>query len=195
MESLASPADLVNRGIGISHPSVSAFLASASQSVRDAAGVPISRGTWTIQVPGHRERRLVLPIAPVVSVATVEIDGEPVTDWELVAGELWRACGWRDRSWAPSTVDVTVVAGYDPVPADVVDLVCSMVGYALNIAEDGEYASRGDVVASRVDDYSEQYSSAAEDRMAGPMELPARTRTWLRSRFSPHGAAGVVRAR
>src|SRR5690606_39459193 len=41
--------------------------------------------------------------------------------------------------------DVTLTAGYEEVPADIVDLVCSMVGYAMAEAEGGGYARRSDL--------------------------------------------------
>lgn len=189
---LATVADLAARNID-SNPTgvdILALLGSASDEVRSAAGVPISRATWTATIPGVPDQWLSLPGQPVVSVSDVEIDGSEVTGWKLVGGDLWRESGWQPLC-EPSNVTATITGGLVTVPRDIVDLVCSMVGFAANQAVDG-YATRGDLISARVDDYSEQYQSGGE-RTAGPMELPEATRCRLRSRFG--GGAGVVKIR
>lgn len=194
MAPLATTADLTARGIDTSDTTaVTALLDAASAEVRNAAGVPISRETFTVDVPGRPEQWMTLPGQPIVSVADVLLDGDALddSDWRLVGGRIWRRRGWQARAGEPSVVTMTITGGLDPVPADIVDLVCSMVGAALTrMAEEG-YETRGDLVGVRIDDYSEQYQSSAEDRLAGVMELPSRTRRRLASRFG--GGAAVVR--
>ena len=171
---------------------LSALLDAASSSVRDAAGSPISRGTWTITWPGQPGQWTTVPIQPVVSVQNVKLDGVDVADCKLVGGRLWRRAGWANGC-EPAEITATVTGGLDPVPADIVDLVCSMVGSALVRAEEGYRSRQDDPSAIRIDDYSEQYTATADtSRIAGPLELPPATRDRLAARFG--GGAFVVRA-
>lgn len=85
---------------------------------------------------------------------------------------------------------MTVTGGLTEVPADIVDLVCSMVGSALPRVEEGYTSRQDDPTSMRIDDYSETRTVAAEERLAGPMELPERTRRRLAARFG--GGAAVV---
>src|SRR5690554_6893721 len=169
---------------------LSALLDAASSSVRDAAGSPISRGTWTITWPGQPGQWTTVPIQPVVSVQNVKLDGVDVADCKLVGGRLWRARGWRNGC-EPAEITATVTGGLDPVPADIVDLVCAMVDAGLARMEDG-YETRSDLAYVSVDDYREGYLTSAGERLAGVMELPEATRRRLAARFG--GAAVVVGA-
>lgn len=193
LEPLATVDDLAALKIDTSDAAlVTELLAAASSAVREAAGSPITQGTWTLELPGDRDRSLRLPAQPVVSVDAVLIDDREVTDWRLVGGQLWRAGGWSG-GFLPSLVTVTYTAGLPSAPPDIVNLVCSMVGAALTLANESGYESRGDVVSERVDDYSVQYASDVATRSAGPLELPPLTVERLRNRFG--GGATVVSPR
>lgn len=184
LQPLASAADLNTRGIDTSNtPRVEAFLASASTAVRTAAGSPIGQTTSTVTVPGTTGRWLRLPGGPVTDVTTVTLDGQTVTGWRLAGNRLWRGCGWAGQA---STVTVTYTHGLPQVPADIVDLVCSLVGLALSRAADGDYAARGDTTRLAIDDYAESFASG-DDAQTGPFDLPARTRDMLRTRFGGNG--------
>lgn len=191
---LATAADLDARGISYTPAQADAFLAAASEAVRDAAGYVISRtvSTVTFEAPSGPW----LPLSwPVVSVASVSVDGTVVDDWRLVDGRLWRQVGWRADRHEPSVVSVTLTHGYDPVPADIVDLVCAMVGSAVAASADGYQSTSGLQSRTRqVDDYRETdtYETGAAG-VSGRMELPAPTRDWLRRRFS--GAVFTTGAR
>jgi len=191
VDPLATLADLQAREIEHDSSEVlSTLLGAASSSVRDAAGSPISRGTWTIAIPGRPDQWLTVPIQPVVSVTGVKLDGVELADgeWRLVGGRLWRARGWWNGC-EPAEITATVTGGLDPVPADIVDLVCAMVGAALARLEDG-YETRSDLAYVSVDDYREGYLTSAGERLAGVMELPEATRRRLAARFG--GSAVVV---
>lgn len=182
LEPLAAAADLSARGIDTttSWPRTKALLESASSAVRDAAGQAIAPlATATVELVGGPERWLPLPMSPVRSVAAVSIDGTAVTDWRLRGGRLWRDCGWG--SCGPSAVVVTLDYGLDETPADIVDLVCSLVAAGMASAEGGYDPKRG-VTNERIDDYSGSFATG-ETEVVTPMDLPQRTRAWLRSRF------------
>lgn len=194
MDPLATTTDLDDRGITHSSEyTLETLLAAASAEVRNAAGVPISRETWTADLPGRPEQWMTLPGQPIRSVADVQLDGEALADneWKLVGGRLWRRRGWQRCSWEPSVVTLTITGGLTPVPEDIVDLVCSMVGAAVTRIAEG-YETTDREAAIRIDDYSEQPPSlSTEARTAGPMELPPATRRRLAARFG--GGAAVVR--
>lgn len=191
LPSLATPADLTARNIPINGDwDVNALLAAASAEVRSAAGVPVSRATFTATIPGVPDRWLVLPGQPVVFVEDVEIDGATVTDWKLVGGELWRGSGWQPAC-TPVNVTATITGGLVDVPEDIVDLVCSLVGLAQAAAEDG-YESKIGKAYESVDDYRVGYEQGA-GQTAGVMELPDATRRRLRARFG--GGVSVARFR
>lgn len=167
------------------------YLAVASASVRDAAGVPISRVTSTVNLYGDGGQWLRLPGPPVVSVASAVLDGETLDDWALVEGFLFRQCGWTVCGPLPKPVVVTYTHGLADVPADVVDLVCRMAGAAIKLAEGGEGGSGlvvDRVVSERLGDYAVTYDKASGTT---EMELAQATRDRLRSRFGGTSAAMV----
>lgn len=190
MDALATVTDLSARGIDTTNTTrVAALLASASQTIRDAAGVPISKTTSTISLAGSTEQWLRLPASPVHSVGVITLDDATVTDALLREGSLWRARGWQD-GLTPSLITLTLTHGYDPVPADIIDLCCSLVAAGLAAAEDGYDPLRG-LTSLSIDDYREGYTQG-ENEVLTPMELPTRTRDWLRQRFG--GGTHVVRS-
>lgn len=194
MDPLATQGDLTARDITGDSGTLDVFLEAASAEVRNAAGVPISRQTFTIDMEGTPRQWLTLPGQPIASVADVELDGDALTagtDYRRVGGRIWRRHGWQRRRCEPSIVTATVTGGLVTVPSDIVDLVCSMVGAALVRMAEG-YEADGREAAFRIDDYSEQPPSlSTEARLAGPMELPPATRRRLAARFG--GGAAVLR--
>lgn len=170
------------------------YLAVASAAVRDAAGVPISRVTSTVSLYGLGGQWLRLPGPPIVSVATVVLDGDTLTDWALVDGWLFRQCGWEACGPVPMPAVVTYTHGLAEVPADVVDLVCRMTASALLAASseaDGSGLAVDRIVSERLGDYAVTYDQASG---ATEMELADRTRDRLRARFGG-GTAAMVRSR
>lgn len=187
---LATVADLTARNFDTTDTAlVDALLASVSAAVRDAAGCPISTVEVTETLPGTREQFLPLSVGPVRAVTSVEVEGVPVTDWKLRDNRLWRSHGWRGQH---RDVEVTYTAGFDPVPADIVNLVCTFVGAGLiAAANDATGAMVRDRALSyeRVDDY--QYGlRSGEEEVIDPTELPERVKASLRQRFG--GAAHVI---
>ncbi|MER7963603.1 hypothetical protein [Streptomyces ardesiacus] len=192
---LATTADLEARGLTVD-PSeasvVNVYLGVASAAVREAAGAAISRTTSTLTLEGPTGQWLTLPGPPIVSVASVSIDGRPVTDWRLRSERLWRAAGWSGCE--PSEVEVTQTHGLADVPEDIVDLVCRMTAAALvrYRSEDGGegLAADKEVTSERLGDWSVTYGS---DGRVSEMELTQFWRDRLAARFG--SSVGVLRSR
>lgn len=128
MDTLATVKDLDSYGIEYADEKLAGkLLESVSAAVRDAAGCPITRGEYTVTIPGETSRRLDLPMRPVISVSRVLMDGEETGDWKLLGNALYRESLWSLPNMVPRSITVTMLAGYDPIPPDIVRLVCSMV--------------------------------------------------------------------
>ncbi len=156
---------------------IDSALEAASDAVRAAAGVPIARTSSTVRVLGGPSRLLSLP-GPVVSVDEVIVDGSPVTDYRVWPDGLRRACGWGHDL---SEVEVTMTFGYDPVPADIVELVCELASLALarEAAPDPSVQSRSE----SLDDYRGSVTYETGGGFTSEL-VPAATRRSLRERFS-----------
>lgn len=195
LPALATVADLTARGVTVEASEtaiVGVYLDVASAAVRQAAGTPISQVTSTVGVEPDDSAWLSLPGPPVTAVASVQIDGEAVTDWRLRSGRLWRAVGWSP-TFEPSQVTVTYTHGLPTVPADIVDLVCRIAAAAL-VAYRAETGGTGlaaqDVRAERIGDYAVTYG---DDGRITEMELPDYLRARLAARFG--SGVAVVRSR
>lgn len=186
LASLAVTADLSARGIPTTDTAgVAALLAAAQAAVRDAAGCAISKETSTVTLSTEASNRLELPSRPVHSVAAVSLDGEALTvgtDVLLRGSALWLVDGpWQRRGAVPGEVVVTFTHGLETVPADIVDLVCSLVAGGLAAKAAGYEAHTG-VQYESTDDYRVGYLTG-DDAVASVMELPERTKRSLRKRF------------
>jgi len=193
---LATVADLEARGVAIDDSeadAVATYLDVASAIVRDAAGSPISQTTSTVTLEGRPGPWLHLPGQPVQSVSAVSLDGQEVDDWRLSSGALFRAAGWVRATCEPSAVEVAYVHGLPTVPADVVDMVCRLVGQALvSLRESPEAAlANRPKIQERIGDYSVTYGYSPG---FSDMELPKYLRARLAARFG-NGAGVVVKSR
>ncbi|MGW2044642.1 hypothetical protein ACWCPF_05595 [Streptomyces sp. NPDC001858] len=192
LAALATTADLAARGLTVTAQEetvAETYLDVASTAVREAAGVPISQTTSTVTLEGPAAEWLTLPGPPIVSVATVEIDGEAVTDWRLRSHRLWRAGGWSPGC-GPSDVEVIQTHGLAVVPSDIVDLVCRIAATALadyRADPDGAGLAAGDIRSERIGDYSVTYGDSG---LITGMELPDYLRERLAARFG--GGAALV---
>lgn len=188
LAALAKAADLAKRNIVITDGDVNALLASASAGVRDAAGCSITEATGTVTLTGDGSRWLTLPGYAITAVSSVQLDDRVITDYRLVNGRLYRSAGWGDYD-EPSFATVTYAQGLTSAPADIVDLVCSLVAAGASRAADGYDPNRG-VSSERIDDYQRSFTRG-DDEVVSPMTLPANTRAWLAHRFG--GGAHVTR--
>ncbi|MFC4494070.1 hypothetical protein ACFPA8_07980 [Streptomyces ovatisporus] len=193
---LATQADMEARGVTVAlseELALATFLDTASATVREAAGCPISETTDTVVLEGGRDLRLPLPGPPVSTVSAVLVDGVAVSDWTLRSGALLRDAGWQSGC-TPPEVTVTYTHGLPTVPADIVDLVCRLAAKSLvglrTSPEDAGLAAPP-LVSERIGDYSAVYSYNTP--LHTEAELPDYLRGRLRARFG--GGAGVVRLR
>lgn len=185
---LATVEDLTARGIDTTNEELAqTLLDSVSDAVRDAAGSPIAKTTSTITLLTEPSRRIELPVRPVHAVTSVKLDGILLADCFLRGTSLWRETPWQERGEIPHELTVTVEHGYDPVPEDVVNLICMFVAAGLASAEGGFEGHRG-VQSVRLDDFSETYFGGVAE-LVDPTEIPDRTKAALRKRF---GASGSV---
>lgn len=197
LDPLATVADLAARGLTVAAGQettvAETYLDVASAAVRDGAEVPISQTTSTVTLEGpDTSQWLTLPGPPIISVASVEIDGEAVTDYRLRSHRLWRACGWSPTC-EPSEVEVVQTHGLTPVPADIVDLVCRIAAAALadyRADTEGAGLAAGDVRSERIGDYAVTYGGHG---LITTMELPDYLRERLAARFG--GGATLLRSR
>lgn len=143
MNSFATPADLADRlqqpDPGVFTATAQQLLAGASDTIRSYTGQTINLVTDDqVSLLGDGIGVLELPQRPVVSVASVSIDGTAVTDFLLRGSMLYRATGglwsaisglpdWFSNAY-PSQVTVVYTHGYDTIP-DAVKAVC------LNVAQ------------------------------------------------------------
>jgi hypothetical protein len=186
---LALAADLSARGITPTAVHTT-MLAVASSVVRAAAGSPIAETDSTVSLWAlDCTPWLPLPGVPVTAVASVVVDGDALDAdaYKLVYSDLWRSGSWG-TGLEPVEVVVTMTHGLPEVPASIVNLVCDLAILGASAATEGSHDPR--VLVEKIDDYSVTF---ADDAVASAMELPALTRTWLRSQFG--GGAGMVRFR
>lgn len=115
--------------------SAASTLERVSAIVRAEARQSFNRATSTVTM-FPREGWANLPQRPVVSVASVSANGQPVGDWKLERDRLWVGC----RLWA---VTVTYTHGYSDVPGDVVAVVLSAATRALTNPRDFRQRSVG----------------------------------------------------
>jgi len=192
MDTLATTGDLAIRNIDTSNlPLAEDMLAVASAAIRDAAGSPISQTISTIRYDGWlRDKHIRLSGPPIISVFSVTIDGDMVTDWRLQAdGRLWRCSGWGVDD-GPADVRVMQEHGLPVVPEWTVELVCQLASTGIAAALEG-YPSHAGIESEQTPEYSVAYARGADAINA--MELPERTRIRLASMFG--GSAATVTTR
>ena len=183
MTALATLDDLKRNGIEVTDEQTAfSLLDSVSEAVRSAAGCPITLGEWTVDLPGEQSRKLDLPCRAVRDVSKVLVDGQPIEDWKLFGSSLYREEPWSTFGGIPSTVTVTFRGGWDPIPADIVRLVCSYVAA-------GAHAG---IAYERLDDAQVGYTH--DGAQIDVTELPEATRRSLRNRFGANvSSIGVFR--
>lgn len=175
MDALATSGQLIERLgrplEGFELARAEALLKDASSAVRDATGQTISQATTTVRLSPQRvgcDWGILLPQYPVVSVDTVVDDDATDVDVEWTAGAFIRTA---------QIVTVTYTHGYDPVPDDVIAVVCQITGRA--IAQNTDNAG---VQSETLGGYSYSIGAAAA---AGPFGMLNDERRVLRKYKRP----------
>lgn len=161
---LASPADAARLGYTLPAGQEMEKLASASARIRRAAGQQITRTTSTVRLTSWRGH-VVLPSPPVTAVTQVQQvnrDGSTTT----VTGWLWD--GYDRVTGVCGDVIVTYTHGYDPIPDELLDLVCS-VAARLGTTPSGGGMEAG-IRSESIDDYSVTYAAESLTVASGLLE-------------------------
>lgn len=186
---LATPAQLASAmQQDLDLASAELALQGATAEVQDATGQRLVRVTDdTVTLPAVSGRSLLtLPQQPVVSVSSVTAYGSPVTDWELVDGQLERLAGWfglpgATSAWV-SRVTVVYTHGFAVIPQKLVEVTLRLA------AERYSVTSGRSVVSVQIDDFAERYADSG-DREPGCLSRAGRAR--LRASFGA-GAIALV---
>lgn len=124
---LANPSELaVWLGIADTDPKLTSALAAASRRFRGAVRHPVTLvSSDSITLDGNGTQSLLLPAAPVVSVESVELDGEALvlnTDYEWSADGYLRCLSgyWPNRL---RCIALTYTHGYAMIPEDIQEVV------------------------------------------------------------------------
>jgi hypothetical protein len=142
MTDLATSADVVAR-LGrplttVEAARIGALLRDASASVRNYMRQEVTETTTTVRLR-VRNGKVRLPQRPVTDVATVaNVNGGPVmySSWEgfdtiNVSSNVLDTFAWEPFRYGIAAVDVTYTHGWNPVPDDIIGVVCSIVMRAL----------------------------------------------------------------
>lgn len=177
-DSLATPEDLAALpGMdGLDEATAAALLQIATSIVQGITGQRIVAEVGDrIDILGTTDSSLWLPQGPVTAITSVEVDGQPVTDWKRFGVRLWRSCGWAPCAWEPSTVTVVYDHGYRPDEQGI-ELAKSA---ALMLAAGAAKASPG-VTSESIDDYQVVYEKMAGRMEASPFLISALRRAYGR---------------
>lgn len=164
------------------------WLNAATAVVQEATGQRIVRVTDdAITLTGTTSSWLRLPQLPVVSVASVQLDGTAVTagaagsgamTYRLRGSRLWRGCGWQTYCGEPSDVAVVYTHGLLDTDQRIEFARGTVIGLARTPYDNPSAVSR-----EQIDDYSVAYQVTA-----AAMEASRHLRRALRRQYG-HRAA------
>lgn len=160
------------------------LLEIATGEVQAAAGQDLLRVTDDeFDVTGTTDSWLYLPQRPVVSVSSVEIDGQAVTDFKKRGNRLWRCDGWACNPYEPTAVTGLYTHGYE-----VGDTRLWLARkHTLSVAAYLRSNPSG-ATGMSIDDYREQYGQGTDARID---LLPKLAQQLLRRTYGAR--AGIVR--
>lgn len=195
LAALADTDDLTARNIAVPDGvDAATILDAASAAIREAAGCSISYGPSTITLVVDDPCDFDLPAGPVASVASVVVDSVAVSGWRKVGDTLHMP---RTRWWGvnglPVEVTVTYTHGYPVVPADIVDLACSLAAMAFAAAAAGGYGSDSRTDSIKLGDYAESFNHPTGTESPSPVAIPDTVRDALRARFGT--SVGLLKMR
>lgn len=108
---------------------------------------------YTHVLDGNGQDELYLPQFPLISVTTVKISDSEITDYVMLTESLYRSSKWTSGR---RNIEITYRAGYETVPADLVNLAARMSADMLR-----DSGSDGRMESERFDNYS--YTRSAPD--------------------------------
>jgi hypothetical protein len=179
---------------------IAQWIEQASDAIRTWCDREFSRQTYTEKLAGHGGTLLTLARAPIVSVASVALKGEPVVDYAIEdaeAGLLFREQGWAETvalGWhligSPHPrgdlphYTVLYVAGYllpteenSTLPRDIERGCIELVKWYRS----GKAGKSGGAVSSkRVGDVSLSYFDEGAEEPQLPREVRGLLRPWRR---------------
>lgn len=153
-DQLATPSDLASllqQDLDLSTATL--LVECATGVVQGVTGQRLVRATTTPSIPGVWSQWLDLPQWPVISVASVQIDGVAVTDWKLIGVRLFRRAGWQPAG-DPVEVEPTYTHGYLST-----DQYLQLArGSVLSLCAPF-YSNPGGASQVKIDDYAEIYAA------------------------------------
>lgn len=160
---------------------VDALIDRASGLIVDEVG-PIEVAERTIEITRRGVTKVLLQ-GPVVEVASVDIDGDAVTDWTLQGRRL--VLPYRSTE----TVEVVYTSGFATIPATVAAVCAELVAghfrrASIETAVETAVVDGGTVSARTVEGYSEQLVTARPSDLlkSGPAEMTLSREQVLRVR-------------
>ncbi|SDZ51275.1 hypothetical protein SAMN05216215_108719 [Saccharopolyspora shandongensis] len=147
---LADPAALARlTGLPVDDLDLLDALQRASDRFRGAVGHPVTLVERdAIVLDGDGTRSLLLPAVPVVAVHQVDVDGQPVAEFQWSRNGILRsATGWPDQL---GVVHIVYDHGYpaDAIPGDIADVVLEQAQMMLDQAPGVASMSTGGVSVS-----------------------------------------------
>ncbi|MEU4640832.1 hypothetical protein [Micromonospora sp. NPDC023814] len=173
LASLADFAALLHVDVADLHaPAATLLIECATAVVQEVAEQRIVRATSTVTLEPSPGRWLWLPQLPVVSVASVTLDGTVFAsgDYSVRGNRLWRSAGWQTAaSWetagtlAPSEIEVTYTHGYADGAQELQRARQAVVALAGAV-----YANPSGVTRAQIDDYAVAYEAMSARMEAAP---------------------------
>lgn len=165
---------------------VELMLEDASAHLRGIIGFqvwPQDQVQFTVPLHIRLDRRIKLPLQPVVSVDQVSIEGQVLDvaddgvyvylDWPSLRGLIF-PCG------RPPLCTVKFTAGYADPPAELVTWTCVLASQALSAVEELKMLGGGGVSSIGIDDYRKSWANGAE---GVGFSIPERIEEQLRERY------------
>lgn len=126
---------------------------------------------------------LQVPVSTVRSITSLIVDGAIVANPRLVDGALYVV--------GPADVSLTLVAGLDEPPAELVSWTCVLAAEAFSAMQELGMLGTGMVASVALDDFRKSYHPQQQGGGAGPFALPRRVEEMLRSRYGRGGVTVV----
>jgi hypothetical protein len=179
----ATVADL-SAALGITAPAAGSVaylqmvdaLADASDELRDIIGQPVNRGTTTVTVTAVPGSIVRLPAVPIVSIASVTLDGEAIEYEQIDTASISVVV------IEPSLISVTYTHGWLTVPG-VLRKWCKVLAAAsIAAAKSGNLGLAGGIASVGVDDGRVTWATGAGENGTG-VAVPGAVAVKLRATY------------